>query len=62
MTMRRSPALVFAGLAIAAATTPGRAASDVDPRVAAIVDSVSADRLKATLQRLESFETRHLLS
>ena len=39
-----------------------QAASDIDPRITAIVSSVSAERLAATLRKLESFETRHLLS
>jgi hypothetical protein len=33
-----------------------------DPRIAAIVDAVSADRLGEFVRRLEGFETRHTLS
>jgi hypothetical protein len=52
------------GLILALALlTPGRfAAQQADPRIAALVDSVSADRLGATVNRLEGFGTRHLLS
>lgn len=61
MTIRRHRAVV-AGALCSVAMSSGAFASDVDPRIAAVVDSVSAERLKVTLQRLESFETRHLLS
>jgi hypothetical protein len=37
-------------------------ASDVDPRVARLVDGISSERLGAILRKLESFETRHTLS
>ena len=34
----------------------------LDPRVAALLDSVSEERITAVLRKLESFETRHTLS
>lgn len=42
--------------------TSGLRAQPNDPRIQAIVDSVSADRLAATVRTLEGFGTRHLLS
>lgn len=50
---------LLALLALLASPLAGQAA---DPRIQAIVDSVSADRLAATVRALEGFETRHLLS
>ena len=38
------------------------AAQDADPRVAAMVSSVSPDRLQAIVERLAAFGTRHTLS
>jgi hypothetical protein len=35
---------------------------DVDPRIAGLLAEVSPARLEATLKKLESFQTRHLLS
>lgn len=42
-------------------TTP-LAARQLDPRIVALVDSVSPERLAATVRRLEGFETRNTLS
>jgi Zn-dependent M28 family amino/carboxypeptidase len=42
-------------------TTP-LGARQLDPRIAALVDSVSPDRLAATVRRLEGFGTRNTLS
>ncbi len=55
--MRRS--LLLTALGLLPGTLPAQA---VDPRVQAIVDSVSPDRLAATVRALEGFGTRHLLS
>ena len=46
---------------------PGRAplaaaGPDVDPRIASLLAEVSPARLESTLKKLESFQTRHLLS
>ncbi len=53
------PALL---LALLPGVPAGAAPPEADPRVAKLVESVSPDRLAATLKKLESFETRHLLS
>ena len=45
-----------------AATPLAAAGPDVDPRIAKLVADVSPSRLEATLKKLESFQTRHLLS
>jgi len=37
-------------------------AGDLDPRIVALIASISQDRLGATLKKLESFETRNSLS
>lgn len=59
--VRASPAFVlivaFLGLA-----TPVAAQPDVDPAIAAVLDSVSPERLHATVTALAAFETRHTLS
>jgi hypothetical protein len=45
------------------AVLPAQAAPGaVDPRIAAVVDAVSVDRLRELVRRLEAFETRHTLS
>src|SRR5258707_8313030 len=44
------------------ATPLAAAGPDVDPRIASLLADVSAARLEATLKKLESFQTRHLLS
>ncbi len=51
-------AIVLAALAVSAQAQP----PDVDPRVAALVDQVSEDRLVSILRALEGFETRNTLS
>jgi acetylornithine deacetylase/succinyl-diaminopimelate desuccinylase-like protein len=53
------PLAMAAALALAAGPAGAR---QPDPRIAAMIDSISVDRLTATLRRLESFETRHTLS
>ena len=40
----------------------GAAGPEADPRIAKVVADVSPARLEATLKKLESFQTRHLLS
>ena len=45
-----------------AASPLAAAGPEVDPRIAALVGDVSPARLEATLRKLESFQTRHLLS
>jgi hypothetical protein len=45
-----------------AASPLGAAGPEIDPRIAALVADVSPARLEATLRKLESFQTRHLLS
>jgi hypothetical protein len=58
MTVPRLPFVVVLLLA-----SPALAAGpEADPRIAALVAEVSPARLGATLQKLESFQTRHLLS
>lgn len=55
--------VLAAGLAAVTATIPTAARqADVDPRVAALVASVSEERLGGLLQKLASFETRSTLS
>jgi hypothetical protein len=41
---------------------PAAAQQDVDPRVAALLEQVSPDRLRTTVERLAGFATRHTLS
>jgi hypothetical protein len=62
--MRISPAVFLAFLLASASTTPlfAQTAGDLDPRIVALVASISQDRLGATLKKLESFETRSSLS
>jgi hypothetical protein len=45
-----------------AASPVGAAGPEADPRIAALLANVSPARLEATLKKLESFQTRHLLS
>jgi len=45
-----------------AASPLAAAGPEADPRIAALVADVSPARLEATLRKLESFQTRHLLS
>jgi hypothetical protein len=52
-------ALVFAASAFLAAPA---LAQDVDPRIEQVLVQVSPERLKATIETLASFETRHTLS
>ena len=59
--MRPAISLTFAAVCLPLAAPPAPA-QQPDPRVAAMVDSISPDRLAATLRRLEAFETRHTLS
>src|SRR5258708_31329640 len=44
------------------ATPLGAGGRDADPRMATLLADVSPVRLEATLKKLESFQTRHLLS
>jgi hypothetical protein len=44
------------------ATPLAAAGPDADPRIASLLAGVSPARLEATLKKLESFQTRHLLS
>lgn len=59
--MRHPIALVLAATLAPCLAAPVRA-QQPDPRITAIVDSISPDRLAATLRRLEAFETRQTLS
>src|SRR6185503_4624226 len=45
-----------------AASPLAAAGPEADPRIAAMLAEVSPARLEATLRKLESFQTRHLLS
>ena len=45
-----------------AASPLGAAGPEADPRIAKVLADVSPARLEATLKKLESFQTRHLLS
>lgn len=58
---RHLPGAWFA-LALLAWAVPAAAQQDVDPRVAALLDQVSPDRLRTTVGRLAGFGTRHTLS
>jgi hypothetical protein len=59
--MRHAAILVLA-TALVPLVAPPVPAQQRDPRIAAIVDSISPERLAATMQRLEAFETRQTLS
>jgi hypothetical protein len=60
---RRSPLLLIFAAAIAATSLAARAeAPDRDPRIAAILETISADRLRSTVDTLAGFGTRHLYS
>jgi len=56
-----APPLCLA-LFLLAASPLTAAGPDVDPRIASLLADVSPARLEATLKKLESFQTRHLLS
>ena len=62
--MRNGAAPLLAILVLFASSTTAVAqpAGDLDPRIVALVASISQDRLGATLKKLESFETRNSLS
>src|SRR5688500_7601117 len=63
MTAPRLCLAVFLLAATAPAAAPLAAAGpDVDPRIASLLAEVSPARLESTLKKLESFQTRHLLS
>lgn len=49
-------------LLLVGATPLAAAGPDADPRIATLLADVSPARLEATLKKLESFQTRHLLS
>lgn len=49
-------------LGLLSLSVPVAAQQDVDPQVAALIDQVSADRLRSTVDALASFGTRHILS
>jgi hypothetical protein len=55
-------ALAFAGVALLAARTPSAQNADLDPRIVQLVGAVSEDGLTALLKKLETFQTRSLLS
>ena len=56
-----APRLCLAVLLLAASPLAA-AGPEVDPRIATLLADVSPARLEATLKKLESFQTRHLLS
>lgn len=58
-----APALSFAAMVVFALVAARPAAAQVeDPRIRQIVESVSEERLRALVEKLASFETRHTLS
>lgn len=57
----RGPIAILLGALTLAAPLPAQT-PDLDPEVVRILDSVSAERLGRTVERLASFETRHTLS
>ena len=59
--MRQAISLVLAATLAPCIAAPVLA-QQPDPRIAAMVDSISPDRLATTLRRLEAFETRQTLS
>jgi len=62
--MRYGP-IVLATFLLASGTSQNlfaQTAGDLDPRIVALIASISQDRLGATLKKLESFETRNSLS
>jgi hypothetical protein len=62
MTAPRLCLAVFLLAATAPAAPLAAAGPDVDPRIASLLAEVSPARLESTLKKLESFQTRHLLS
>src|SRR5262245_8276855 len=62
--MKYGPALFLTVFALVASrgTAVAQSAGDLDPRIVALVASISQERLGATLKKLESFETRNSLS
>lgn len=62
MRLSRHAFLAFLLLAPAAAVAQGPVRADADPRIQRLVAAVSPDRLRAIVQRLESFGTRSTLS
>lgn len=58
----RHRVLIAIALAVVAWGRADAQRSDVDPRVRGIVDAISEQRLKASLQQLTSFTTRNLVS
>src|SRR5262245_41602222 len=57
-----APLLAVLALFLCSTTTAAQPAGDLDPRIVALVASISQDRLGTTLKKLESFETRNALS
>src|SRR5262247_1800153 len=57
-----APLLAVFALFLCSGTAVAQPAADLDPRIVALVASISQDRLGATLKKLESFETRSSLS
>ena len=61
----RYGSIVLATFLLASGTSQNlfaQTAGDLDPRIVALIASISQDRLGATLKKLESFETRNSLS
>jgi Peptidase family M28 len=61
----RYGSIVLAAFLVASGTSRSlfaQSAGDIDPRIVALIASISQDRLGATLKKLESFETRNSLS
>ena len=61
----RYGSIVLAAFLLASGTSQNlfaQPAGDLDPRIVALIASISQDRLGATLKKLESFETRNSLS
>ncbi len=59
---RRHAAALVAAIVLCASARPARAQSDLDPRIAKLVASISEERLGAILKKLESFGTRSTMS
>ena len=61
--MRRAVGIIGITLAVSALSQAGQAQqADVDPRIAALISSISEERLVSILKKLESFGTRNTLS
>src|SRR5271156_4222400 len=60
--MKRVPPILFLAVFFAPGLFPHQQESRLNPTVAQIVDSISQDRIAATLKKLEGFGTRYILS